>query len=269
MKKTLLSLLVLAGMTATAQVEVFAENFNTTTALENWTLVDADGDNNNWIQVTFGPGPLEGIGVMRSFSWIQSGALTPNNYAFTPPIDLSNYSGATLSWKHMAADAAWDAEKYNVYITTAPNAESATPATLIHEQSTMDNINSLTTVTVDISAYAGQTIYIGFRHFDSTDQFSIEIDDLLVEAQTFSSDDFFSKNLSLYPNPTSDFVNLTSSNALINSIKITDLNGRTVRSLNLSSVNATQINVSDLMSGVYIISVETAEGTGTSRFVKK
>ena len=52
----------------------------------------------------------------------------------------------------------------------------------------------------------------------------------------------------------------------INNLSITDLNGRLVSS---SSSAISSVDVSNLSSGVYFVSIETNEGKGTSKFVKK
>lgn len=300
MKKTLLTLLVLAGMNASAQSVIFEDSFETYDdfLIENigdWTLVDLD------LRNTYG---FEGVGfaetgVAKSFQVFNSTTTTPpltpsatsdwsgrtgvkaavcfaavpgegvtanNDWLISPQIQLAA-SGNVLSFWAKSCDTQFGAEKFRVGISTT-NTET-TSFTIISPGAFVTNPATALWVeyTYNLENYQGQNVYIAINCI-SDDQFGFAIDDFKVSG-TLSADDFFTQNLSLYPNPTSDVVNLTSSNALINTVKITDLNGRTVRSLNLSSVNAAQINVSDLMSGVYLISVETAEGTGTSKFVKK
>ncbi len=71
---------------------------------------------------------------------------------------------------------------------------------------------------------------------------------------------------SLYPNPTSSILNITNSDNLdIKNISVVDINGRVVKN---QAGSLTQINVSDLNAGVYFVTIETNEGTGTSKFIK-
>ncbi len=73
--------------------------------------------------------------------------------------------------------------------------------------------------------------------------------------------------ISVYPNPASDVVNIAG--AEINKVTFADINGRTVKSLNVNSTQAT-ISISDLSSGVYMMTVETADGaTTTKKLLKK
>ncbi|WCM40905.1 T9SS type A sorting domain-containing protein [Flavobacterium sp. CBA20B-1] len=88
----------------------------------------------------------------------------------------------------------------------------------------------------------------------------------LVEDASASSEQFFTENFNLYPNPTSDVLNISSKNGLeMKEIKITDLSGRVVRTLN----NVSTINVSDLSAGTYLIDITTMKGKASSKFVKK
>lgn len=117
---------------------------------------------------------------MASFSWFNNVAYTPNNYAFSPAINLTSYTGPIrLSYKHAAQDPDWDAEKYSLYITTSPTVAATTTA--LHSQTTMNGINTLTEITFDLSSYAGQTVYLCFRHHGVTDQYNIIFDDIKVE----------------------------------------------------------------------------------------
>ncbi|UUV21902.1 T9SS type A sorting domain-containing protein [Paenimyroides aestuarii] len=88
----------------------------------------------------------------------------------------------------------------------------------------------------------------------------------LIDNPNASSTEFFAQNFNLYPNPTADVLYISSKNGLeMKEIKITDLSGRVVRTLN----NVSTINVSDLSAGTYLIDITTKEGKASSKFVKK
>lgn len=85
-------------------------------------------------------------------------------------------------------------------------------------------------------------------------------------AQNLSAEQFFTENFSMYPNPTTDVLNISSKNGLIVSeIRITDMTGKVVK----VQKDASTINVSDLASGTYLIDITTKEGKATSKFIKK
>lgn len=88
----------------------------------------------------------------------------------------------------------------------------------------------------------------------------------LVENASASSEDFFKENFMMYPNPTTDVLNITSKNGLnANEIRISDLTGKVVK----VQKDASTINVSDLATGTYLIDITTNEGKATSKFIKK
>src|SRR5690606_4251207 len=119
-------------------------------------------------------------------------------------------------------------------------------------------------------SFAGQIVYIAFRHHNSTDMDFISIDDVEVVHDTDSSTENFAKlGLNVFPNPVSDIVNITSPEANIEAVTITDLNGRTVKSINFNKVAETTVDASDLASGIYLMHI-TANGTvATQKIVKK
>ncbi|WP_336128090.1 M43 family zinc metalloprotease [Mesoflavibacter sp. CH_XMU1422-2] len=173
------------AVTTTTTTDVFFDDFNDGD-VSDWSFIDSDGDTNNWIPVTLTDSGL-GAGdfsVLRSFSWVSStGALTPDNWAITPAIDLTSVTGSLqLQWKIAAVDADWDVENYTVYVATSNTITALQASPTSFNESTLDGINTLTTRTLDISSFIGQTIYVGFRHHNVSDQFSIELDDVRVSA---------------------------------------------------------------------------------------
>ena len=171
MKKLLLLFLLSSSMfSQTIYEETFTAAQSLTTS--GWTLFSQDTDTGsatNWVRTTDGTN-----GIMASFSWYNV-ALSPDNYAFTPAINLTAFTGPIkLSYKHAAQDPDWDAENYSLYVTTSPTVSAA--ITPFHSQTTMNGINTLTEVAFDLSSYAGQTIYLCFRHHGVSDQFNIIFD---------------------------------------------------------------------------------------------
>jgi hypothetical protein len=83
-----------------------------------------------------------------------------------------------------------------------------------------------------------------------------------------SSSSFDSNLISVYPNPATSVVNLSSKNGLtFENVTIVDVNGRTVKTV-VDNQTQLQINVSDLTSGVYFMNIETNEGKTVKKFIK-
>lgn len=94
--------------------------------------------------------------------------------------------------------------------------------------------------------------------------------DNFVASNELSTDDFLASQLSIYPNPSSDVINITNaSNILLNGVEIVDLNGRVVKSAKLNGVSEAQVNISDLSAGMYLMNVSSDQGTTTKKIVKK
>lgn len=72
------------------------------------------------------------------------------------------------------------------------------------------------------------------------------------------------KNINIYPNPTSDIL-YVKSGSKINGVEVFDMSGKKINVL----LSNDQINVKDLPSGLYIINIETKEGKTTKKFIKK
>jgi hypothetical protein len=77
------------------------------------------------------------------------------------------------------------------------------------------------------------------------------------------------KDFSIFPNPTKDIVNVSNTSASINSIEVTDLNGRVVKTVNAIDASNTQVNISDLSSGVYMMKIVSDQGISTKKVIKE
>ena len=161
---------------------------------EGWTEIDADGDGNSWQRFYSNEGNIghnNSAYLMGSESYINDvGPLTPDNYLVSPQkYTVSN--GAKISFYVCAQDAGYPAEHYGVAISTASN-PTANSFVTIWEETLSTKVKSGDKVrgnreqgnwylkTVDLSAYAGQSIWIAIRHFNCTDQFVLNVDDITI-----------------------------------------------------------------------------------------
>lgn len=259
--------LALAFNSMNAQVQVWKDDFNDQD-VSNWALYDEDGDGNDWfaVQSVDSAGNPSGSPVIRSNSYLNNvGALTPDNWIVSPMVDLTNASGTiSLSWKVFATDPAWNKEKYSIYVSTQNTVVALSASGAKFTEGTLPG--TATTRTLDLSAFAGQKIHIGIRHYDTTDQYSIAIDDVTVTAQTILAvSDVNKKAVSIYPNPATEVLNLNV-DSKINSADIYDLAGKLVKS---ASVADNKVNVKDLQNGTYVLKVNTEAGSTSHKFIKK
>ncbi len=116
---------------------------------------------------------------------------------------------------------------------------------------------------------------IGFRYFvidggpSGSGSNIIAVDTFSVDRPVASTQTFFANNFSVYPNPANNVLNMNVKNGLtVNEVVIADVNGRTVKTLTNSFDSNVEMNISDLASGVYMLTIKTNEGVGNSKFVK-
>jgi hypothetical protein len=167
-----------SGTGGGGSTEDFFEGFEAGTLPTGWVTYDEDGDTYNWENTaiefdTFEP--HDGLYCMTSASYINLvGALTPNNWLVTPAMDIT--AASELKFWVAAQDPDWSDEQYYVKVSTTGNAVADFTETLHDAVSPA----AWGEVTLDLSAYAGQTIYIAFQHADVTDMYFIKIDDVTV-----------------------------------------------------------------------------------------
>ena len=161
----------------------WTEDFETGTTPTGFTFVDSDNDGNNWDPTYLygqGYGHNGSNGMIASASYDNnSGALTPDNWMILPAFNIpSSAADYELTWYEKGQDANYAAEYYSVYInTTGASVANFTATTAVL---TSTATGSWVKKTVSLANYAGQTIYIAFRHHNITDMFYLDIDDMRV-----------------------------------------------------------------------------------------
>lgn len=95
---------------------------------------------------------------------------------------------------------------------------------------------------------------------------NIQINNLPV----LSTDEVGKKELmKIYPNPTAEILNIEA-DSKINSIAIFDAKGSLIKNFQETGIsNGKRINVSDLISGIYMVKVKTSTSEFTKKFIKK
>ncbi len=166
---------------------MFTEDFENTSTFgdlpEGWTSLDADGDGLNWYPTNQYDIPgHSGNGMMTSESWSDV-ALTPDNYLITPMA----YNAVAINYWVSAQDNQWAAEHYAIMASDTGTA--ASDFTIIFEE-TLTAKESKTATPRGTNAQGNWyeryvelptgTTYVAFRHFNSTDNFRINIDDVTL-----------------------------------------------------------------------------------------
>lgn len=137
---------------------------------QGWSLLDEDGDGRNWYWDAF-----EGEFYILSRSW-DGDPLTPDNWIVTPQIDLTEVtSSMKLEWDvtPTANTPEFRAENYSVMVSVSgTDPEDFEQVFTERLTSEMENWVWITR-NIDMTEFAGEQIYIAFRHYDSTDNYRI------------------------------------------------------------------------------------------------
>jgi len=249
------------------------ENFDSNNIGVCWQIDDADGDSYNWFWQQFSS-YYGGYTCITSSSYNTSaGSLTPDNWIVSYPVDLTAFSTSDnieLSWKVRGELSGFSHEYYTIYVGT--NSQISTlQSSSVQRSEWVDLVGgdgTWVTRTMDVSALAGNTVYIAFRHHNSTDQYRIDIDDVSVSTAALGTEDFNKENFKYYYNPGSETLTLKSTNKPISAVAIYNLLGQNVVNKTLS--NATEkINLSTLVDGIYIARVEIDNTTKAIKFLKQ
>ena len=157
-------------------------------ALANWTLIDADGDGDNWTNATpaaYGIGDAHsGTNCASSWSW-NSYSIDPDNYMISPLCE-----NATSIQYYVATNTGYP-DHYGVYASSTGT--NASDFTLVFEETAGSKGNpgvksSMTQAgTRDMSAWNEKNVtlpagtkYVAFRHWNSYDMNYLFIDDVTI-----------------------------------------------------------------------------------------
>ena len=176
-----------------------------------WLSIDADGDGHQWMlwnqevydswDVTgvspFGVIANNGLQSAISMSYLYGGinqSLSPNNWLITPPITLPLGVEANLEFYIWTRQANHAAERYSVMVsTTTPEMASFTS---IYTQTMNNTMTQPSVRNIDLTVFAGNTIYVAFRHHGVTGQFALGLDDIKITRTEPTTDDLAALSIS-------------------------------------------------------------------------
>lgn len=155
--------------------EYYSTGFETDEDLEGWHGWDADGDGYWW-----GLRELDNGQCLTSASWRSDvGVLTPDNWLVSPQITLNG----VFRFKAWGQDPSYPSEIIRAYVSTTTDSVSAMID--LSDDITVVAYDSIgngaaNTYSFDLSAYAGQQGYVAIRHYNISDMFMVNLDDVYV-----------------------------------------------------------------------------------------
>ncbi|OCA72018.1 hypothetical protein BBI01_07625 [Chryseobacterium artocarpi] len=280
MKKLLLSIVAVLSCTASfvnAQTVIYEETFESVTPPSlpiGMGVDDMDGDGSNWIVDSIDP--LIAMGIPYSFSGKIAFSssydfLNPDNFLITPNISVPVGEAVTLSflvgglkfYEIPGFPVQNSEEHYAVYVISA-NGVYEGVETPIHEETISPGITFERNF--DLSTFAGQTVKIYFRHFNSANQSGLMLDDIKVVqgGSLGTSENNLISELKVFPNPSSDYVYLNSKSK-ISKVQVFDSIGRKVKVKLIDN----KADVRNLPIGNYWFSITIGDKTISKKIIKK
>lgn len=295
MKRLLLTLSLGLSLSLQAQfIEV--ENFETVPGI-GWTRTNQSSPTgpSQWGQgviTQFDAGAFSGsptsFAMVNSASVVGSGTIS--NWLMSPVISLQNddiirfFSRVGLPVGQVNVvypDRLEMRISTNGSLTAVPSGETGVGdytnlALTINENLTTTGYpTNWTLYQYTVSGLSGPTdCKIAFRYFvtnggtQGTNSNIVGIDLFSIE-RILGTNEFFKKHFAVFPNPAQDQVTVkATSGTLIESVELTDVNGRKVMQLYNADSLEMPIDLSQTSSGMYFLKVTSGAGTGTAKIVK-
>ncbi len=145
----------------------------------------------------------------------------------------------------------------SVTFYTAPN-ETAVETDLVHINSQMNQCVAGVQATINTTAGQAYYVYVA-NHGGATD--------IMIDGVNLGADDNTIEGFGFYPNPANETINLTAADT-IESIELFSIIGQRVMSQTINATS-TELNVSDLSTGTYLMKVIVNGQLGVYKVIKE
>ncbi|BAP31839.1 cleaved adhesin domain protein [Chryseobacterium sp. StRB126] len=252
-----------------AQTVILEETFDSSTnsALPvGWEAVDRSGTYLTWTVADEDP-EVDAMGFSGKTAMVLSSPIsdellvspvtnlpTGNSFSLTFLIGTFTGGGIFLSQQH-----------YAVYVLPEGDTFTGSETPILEEDITVDDVAD--SKTVDLSAYAGQSVKIYFRQFNSTGDIGILLLDtiqLTQQSQLGTLEVGLAQELTIYPNPTCDYVVMKTKSKILKA-EVFDLAGKKVQ----VEVTDNKINMQQLPPGAYLLKITTGNKIYSRKIIKK
>lgn len=207
-----------------------------------------------------------GVGnVMYTYN---STTATSNLWAYSRAISLSAGEQVTITFKTRLYSSA-SASPMTIKVT-AGTSQSSSAQTTILTTITESNTADFTLQTATYTAPSAGIYYFGFNNNSAagTSQTFLFLDTLNFTS-VLSTNEVLANSFSMTPNPAKNFVTINSTdNNTITAIEVVDINGRTVLNAKPNAIES-NIDLSTLSSGVYMVKINSEKGSVTKKLVKE
>ena len=233
-------------------------------SMMHWTTIDGDGDGYNWeMRTNWGNTTNRYCVTSASFDDMTQTTLTPENYLVTPyMLDCEE-----ITFIACAQDASAPAEHFGVAVSTTGNT-NANDFTMVWEADmTAKETGNWHYYNVDLRNYQGQDIYVAIVHFNCSNQFMLNIDDITLHRVYNGTPENSIATFSIFPNPASDAVRVEHTKT-VDYYEIYSITG-TLIGRRETGTSTFDIDLNDLPKGIYLINIWCYGVVQTKRILKK
>lgn len=237
--------------------------FDFNDGIMHMNLIDGDGDGYNWEMRQNWSNPENPYSITSASVDISEWPLYPENYVVTPyKLDCEQ-----VVFQANVQDVTHPNEHLGVAVSTTEG-DNADAFTIIWEADmTVKEAGEWHTFNVDLRDYQGQDIYVAIVHFNCTNQFMVNVDNIMLYRQYNGVNENAVNSFAVYPNPAADKL-MIESEAVVNQCEIYSLTGAMIMSEPVGK-KSFEINVSELPAGTYLVKTVSEGMVQTKRFVKK
>ena len=190
-----------------------------------------------------------------------------NDWLISPAVTLGS-TGNVLTFWVKSVNSIYGNERYKVGIYQGSGSPtSAANFTIVHGAAAPGYAlapDAWTMITVNLDAYAGQTVKVGFNCI-TQESWMFAIDDVkIVTTGSLATNDVTIKSNSFFPNQKNGIFKINSDKK-IKTVEIYDLTGKILKIFRTS-----EINIAEAAAGVYFAAIKYEDGSTESRkLIKK
>lgn len=241
------------------------EDFND--GIIHWNLIDADGDGYNWeIRQNWGSTTNPYSLTSASIDVYTEEPLYPDNFFVTPykldceqVVFSANVQDITHPEEHLAVavstTSGTDPNEFEIVWETTMTAKEA---------------GNWYDFNVDLREYQGQDIYVAIVHTNCSNQFMVNIDDIILFRQynpSWGVSEGTDVTCSIYPNPTAKTLRVESA-ANVGRYEIYNLKSELLMSKSINE-KSFGIDVHHLSAGAYLLKLTSKDRVQIVRFIKQ